>query len=182
MGRAQSLKYPLGVKAVMVQEKQVKKLACFPGSFDPFTLGHLDVVEQALDVFDEVVIAIGKSGAKTSLFSFDERIESIQSLFPAKGRVQVQAFQGLAVDFAESIGACALIRGLRNESDFAYEMPMAMTNRSLNSRLKTVFFLTKTDFAYISSSLVKEVFTNHGDVSGFVPQKILTRLQKKYNR
>lgn len=166
----------------MARDTKLTKLACFPGSFDPFTLGHLDVVEQALDVFDKVVIAIGKSSAKTSLFTFDERMESIQSLFPSNDRVDVQAFQGLAVDFAQSIGACALIRGLRNESDFAYEMPMAMTNRSLNSRLKTVFFLTKTDFAYISSSLVKEVFTNHGDVSGFVPQEILSRLQKKYER
>lgn len=166
----------------MTKNKQVKKLACFPGSFDPFTLGHLDVVEQALEVFDQVVIAIGKSSAKTSLFSFDERIESIESLFTANDRVDVRAFQGLAVDFAESIGACVLIRGLRNESDFAYEMPMAMTNRSLNAKLKTIFFLTKTDFAYISSSLVKEVFTNNGDVSNFVPPEILKRLQKKYNR
>lgn len=158
------------------EDGQKKKIACFPGSFDPFTYGHMDVVEQALELFDEVVIGIGKSSSKVSLLTVEERTSSIEALFESDERVKVLSFQGLAVDFAQRIAAVALIRGLRNESDFAYEMPMAMTNRKLNQNLRTVFFLTKTDFAYVSSSLVKELFANNADVSQFVPPAILKQL------
>ncbi|MFW7380988.1 MAG: pantetheine-phosphate adenylyltransferase [Oligoflexus sp.] len=156
--------------------------ALFPGSFDPFTLGHLDVVEQALEIFDQITIGIGKSSSKMALFTIDERVDVLKAIFVSEPRIEIATFQGLAVKFANEIGAKALVRGLRTESDFSYEMPMAMTNRKLDDSLQTVFFPTKTDFAYVSSSLVKEVFLNQGDVSPFVPQSVLDLLKKKFNR
>lgn len=158
------------------------RLALFPGSFDPFTLGHLDVVEQALEVFDHIIIGIGKSSSKTALFTLEERVEALKAIFSGQPRISIAAFSGLAVKFAREQGAMALVRGLRTEADFAYEMPMAMTNRKLDSGLQTVFFPTKTDFAYVSSSLVKEVFVNQGDVSSFVPPAVLQLLKKKFGR
>lgn len=166
----------------MTQKPSKHRLALFPGSFDPFTLGHLDVVEQSLEIFDEILIGIGISISKTALFSFDERVDTIRKIFASEKRISVDTFSGLAVQFAHDRGAVALIRGLRTEADFAYEMPMAMTNRKLDGSMQTVFFPTKTDFAYVSSSLVKEVFVNQGDVSSFVPQPVLDLLKKKFGR
>jgi len=166
----------------MVQTQQRSRLALFPGSFDPFTLGHLDVVEQALEIFDHILIGIGKSSSKTALFTLEERVQTLQNIFASEQRIKITTFQGLAVKFAKQQNAMALVRGLRTESDFAYEMPMAMTNRKLDASLQTVFFPTKTDFAYVSSSLVKEVFVNEGDISSFVPQAVLDLLKKKFGR
>lgn len=166
----------------MGEQSHESKLAFFPGSFDPFTYGHMDVVEQALELFDKVIVGIGVSSAKVSLLTVDERAQAIKDLYIDNSQVQVEPFEGLAVDFARKIGATVLVRGLRNESDFAYEMPMAMTNRKLNNGLHTVFFLTKTDFAYVSSSLVKELYVNHADVSQFVPPEVLAQLKKKFGR
>jgi pantetheine-phosphate adenylyltransferase len=159
-----------------------EKRALFPGSFDPFTRGHVDVVDQALDIFDHITIGIGKSSSKVSLFSVEERVQAIRDIYQDEPRIGVDTFTGLSVRYAKEIGAAALIRGLRTESDFAYEMPMAMTNRKLDESLQTVFFPTKTDFAYVSSSLVKEVFINGGDVSSFVPAAVLKLLQKKFQK
>lgn len=158
---------------------QRKRVALFAGSFDPFTLGHLDVARQALEIFDEIIIGIGVSSTKKPLFSIEERCQVIKSIFADDSRVRVEAFDGLSVTFAKTHQAIALVRGLRTETDFSYEMPMAMTNRKLDASLPTVFLPTKTDFAYISSSIVREVFLHHGDVSPFVPTEVLTLLKAK---
>ena len=159
--------------------KQRDRIALFAGSFDPFTLGHLDVARQALEIFDHLIIGIGVSSTKKILFSVEERCQVIRSIFSTESRVQVEAFDGLSVSFAKSHRAMALVRGLRTETDFSYEMPMAMTNRKLDPSLPTVFLPTKTDYAYISSSIVREVFLHQGDVSPFVPAQVLDLLQSK---
>ena len=153
--------------------------AIFAGSFDPFTLGHNDIVAQAAEVFDHLIIAVGKSGSKTPLFSAEERVEIIQDLFKGQKNIEVKSFDGLVVNFARNEGAHCLVRGLRTEADFSYEMPMAMTNHKIAPEVKTVFFPTKSQFAYVSSSLVKELCLHGGDVEPFVPGGVLKRLSQK---
>lgn len=155
------------------------RVALFPGSFDPLTHGHREVVNAALDVFDKVVIGIGISASKKFLFSVDERLAMTKAVFVGNERVDVASFQGLAVDYAKQINAVALIRGLRTESDFAYEMPMALINKKLNRDLQTVFFPTASDLAYVSSSVVKEIAQYGGDIHQFVPDPVWKALRNK---
>ena len=139
------------------------KIAVFAGSFDPFTLGHEDIVNQALRVFSRLIIGVGQSGSKKPLFSADERVTIIKEIFETRPEVSVEAFEGLVVDFARSRNASCLVRGLRTEADFSYEMPMAMTNQKIADDIQTVF-PTKSQYAYVSSSLVKELGIHGGDV------------------
>lgn len=153
----------------------------FPGSFDPFTLGHSEVVEQALAIFSKVVIAIGESPGKTGLFTHQERQQMIAQLWQKQPEVQVCTFAGLVVDFAKQIDATVLIRGLRTEADFSYEMPMAMTNREIGG-IQTVFIPTDPRFAYVSSSLVREVARHGGDITRFVAPTILKEINQRLHR
>ncbi|SME97116.1 pantetheine-phosphate adenylyltransferase [Pseudobacteriovorax antillogorgiicola] len=155
------------------------KVAVFAGSFDPFTLGHEDIVEQALHVFDRLVIGVGQSSSKRPLFSDEERVEIIQDIYKDRPEISVKAFAGLVVDFARKENATCLVRGLRTEADFSYEMPMAMTNHKISPEIQTVFFPTKSQFAYVSSSLVKELSVHGGDVSSFVPPMVVARMSQK---
>ena len=157
------------------------KLVVYPGSFDPITNGHVNLVERALSIFDEVIIAIARNQDKAStLFSLQERIEMVQRVFEAEARVRVDTFQGLLVDYAVRAGAKAVLRGLRAVSDFEYEFQMATMNRRLKPNLETVFIMTGESSFYISSRLVKEVAGLGGDVSSFVPGVILGKLEEKY--
>jgi pantetheine-phosphate adenylyltransferase len=141
------------------------KIAVFPGSFDPFTKGHESVVVKALEVFDEVIIAIGVNTKKQALFTLEKRTQHIESLFNSK--VQVLAFEGLTVDLCKRIGSVHIIRGLRDVKDFEYERSIAQMNHVLYP-VETIFFLTEIEHASINSSIVREIFLNGGDISAFV--------------
>lgn len=146
-----------------------KRIALFPGSFDPITLGHLDIIERALPLFDEIQIAVGKNTEKKYLFSLEQRVAWIEKTFAHEPKVRVITYEGLTVDFAQKQGVNFLLRGLRNPADFEFEKAIAHTNRSL-SNIETVFLLTSTGTSFISSSIVREVIQNHGDYSHLVPE------------
>jgi pantetheine-phosphate adenylyltransferase len=154
-----------------------KRIAVYPGSFDPIHNGHLDIIERCLPLFDEVVVAVLRNEGKQPLFSVEERMEAIRELVPPQCRVE--SFSGLLVHFMERVAARAVIRGLRAVSDFEYEFQMALMNRRLNPRVETVFLMPKEDYTYLSSRLVKEVFSLGGDVSGLVPEPVIARLRQR---
>ncbi len=154
-------------------------LAIFPGSFDPITYGHIDLIERALKMFDKVHVAVLVNAAKQPLFSNEEKMELIRRCVPSK-RVEVESFSGLLVDFARTRGATAIIRGLRAVSDFEYELQMAMMNRELAPNMETVFLMPKNVYSYLSSRLVKEVARLGGDVSNLVPDVIEEELKRKF--
>lgn len=158
------------------------KIAVYPGSFDPITKGHIDLVQRTLRVFDRVIVAIATNPNKDdSLFSVKERLEMIREVFNGLGdRVQADSFEGLLVDYAEKVGAEVIIRGLRAVSDFEYEFQMAMMNRGLKPKLETLFMMTGESYFYISSRLVKEVVGLGGDVSSLVPKNVLKRLKERF--
>ncbi len=156
--------------------------AVYPGTFDPITNGHLDIVERALQLFDRVIIAVAVNVGKQPLFPLDERIDLIKQCFgPGDDRVSVDATDGLIVDYAEQQGACAIVRGLRAVSDFDYEFQLALMNRKLARRVDTVFLMTGFRWIYISSSIIKDAARHHGDISGLVPDHVRQALQKKYH-
>ena len=150
-----------------------KKTAVFPGSFDPLTLGHLDVIQRGLTLFDELIIAIGVNTEKSYMFSLDERLAIIKETFKGESKIKVQTYTGLTVDFCQSIGANFILRGLRNPADFEFEKAIAHTNRKL-SEIETVFLLTSSGKSYISSSIVRDVIRHKGDFSVLVPPAVLS--------
>jgi len=158
------------------------KIAVYPGSFDPITNGHVDVVKRTLGVFDRVIVAIARNPDKDdSLFTLDERLEMIREVFRGLGkRVKAESFDGLLVNYAKKSGAKVIIRGLRAVSDFEYEFQMAMMNRELAPGLETLFMMTGQAHFYISSRLVKEVVSLGGDISGHVPRIVQKKLKEKF--
>ncbi len=155
--------------------------AIFPGSFDPITNGHLDLIHRALTMFDKVYVAILVNASKSPLFGIQERLHLVRESLDSD-RVVVASFQGLLVDFAREVGAGVLVRGLRAVSDFEYELQMAMMNRELAPNLETVFLMPKTVYSYLSSRLVKEVGRLGGDISKLVPEIVLQEMSKKYSK
>lgn len=149
-----------------------KKIALFPGSFDPITKGHKSIVERALPMFDKIVVAVGSNTAKNSVFPLEKRIEWIEKTFAQYDNVEVVTFNSLTVDFCREIGAKYILRGLRNSTDFQYERNIARINQELDSEIETIFLMTKPDDAAISSSLVREILSFGRDVSQFIPEEI----------
>ena len=157
------------------------KLALYPGTFDPVTYGHLDVLERALKVFDEIEVTVAVNDAKTSLFSTADRVGLVQASIQAiegADRLRVTAFEGLLVDHARATGAVALVRGLRQVSDFDYEFRMALANRRLHPELQTVFLMPGEEHTFVASSIVREIHRWGGDVSSFVPPVVADALAR----
>ena len=146
-----------------------KKIALFPGSFDPFTKGHEDIVKRAISIFDEIIIAIGHNSAKKHYFDVDYMVGRIESAFSEDDRISVITYNELTADLAKKTGANYLIRGLRNTTDFEYENSISQVNRYINANLETVFLITSPEWAHISSTIIREVHKYGGDVSPFLP-------------
>lgn len=153
--------------------------AVYPGTFDPMTLGHLDVILRASQLFDEVIIGVLHNSAKTPLFSVEERVNILKKATGEIPHVKVVPFRGLAVDFAKSCDAKVIVRGLRAITDFEYELQMAQTNRELEPEVDTTFLITSLQYAYLSSTTVKEVAAFGGDISKFVPDFVAKEIHKK---
>ena len=161
------------------------KIAICPGSFDPITVGHLDIIHRAALLFDEVIVLVVINPDKTPSFSVDERMELIKKATKDIKNIKIDSFGGLLADYAKENNACAIVKGLRAVSDFEYEFQMALTNRKLNPSMETVFLNTSAENMYLSSSMVKQIARFGGDISSFVPDEILndvkSRLCKKHS-
>ncbi len=154
-------------------------IAIYPGSFDPLTNGHLDLIERGAKIFDELIVAILRNPEKEPLFSLDERTEMIRAMTRERGNVRVDSFDGLMVDYALQVGATAVLRGIRAISDYEYELQMALMNRKLEPRLETVFMMPAETYSYLSSRLVRQVATLGGSVRGLVPELVEKKLREK---
>jgi len=157
----------------------MKRIAVYPGSFDPVTNGHLDIIHRALEFVDELVIAILVNPEKQALFTVKERMEMITNVLPENHRIQIDQFDGLLVEYARKKNARVIIRGLRAVSDFDYEFQMALMNRRLEAQIETVFLVPAEQYSYVSSRLVKEICALGGAVRGLVPEEVEKRMQKK---
>lgn len=156
------------------------KKAIYPGSFDPVTLGHIDVIERASKLFDYLIIGVLNNSAKSPLFSIDERVKMLEEVTKHIPNVEIRSFGGLTVDFAKECEANAVVRGLRAVTDFEYELQIAQLNRVINPEIDTVFLTTDLRYAYLSSSSVKEVAAYGGDISQFVTPLVETEVKKKF--
>lgn len=148
------------------------KIAVFPGSFDPITIGHVSLIRRAIPLFDKIIIGIGINTSKNKLYTLDQRIGWINKVFENEITVEVQKFDGLTVDFCRDIGASYIIRGLRNASDFDYEKTIAQLNHELNSDIETMFFISRPKYSHISSTIVREIIRVKGDASSLVPKEV----------
>lgn len=153
--------------------------AIYPGSFDPVTYGHLDIIERAAEVFDQVIVGVLKNQSKNPLFDFDERVEMIREVTKGLDNVRVVSFQGLLIDFTKEMNADVIVRGIRAVSDFEYELMMAQTNKQLNPDVETMFFATSEKYSFLSSSTVRELAYFDGDITPFVPDYVREKVQDK---
>ncbi|MFB0564889.1 MAG: pantetheine-phosphate adenylyltransferase [Candidatus Aminicenantaceae bacterium] len=158
----------------------MEKKAIYPGSFDPITNGHVDIIERSLEIFDKILIAVLENPKKSPLFSVQERIKMINEIFQDRDTIEVKAFHGLLVEFAEKNKAKVVIRGLRAISDFEYEFQMALMNRKLNPKIETFFMMPNVKYSYLSSKLVKEIFMLGGCLKDLVPELVVKKLQEKF--
>ena len=157
------------------------KRAIYPGSFDPLTLGHLDMIERSAKIVDELVIGVLNNSAKNSLFSLDERVSMIKEMTESMPNVTVASFDGLLVDYMKEINATIIVRGLRAVTDFEYELQTAQTNHVENPEVETIFLTTSLQYSYLSSTIVKEFASYGGDISKFVPARFIDRIYEKYH-
>jgi len=148
------------------------KIAVFPGSFDPITIGHVSLVRRALPIFDKIIIGIGLNTSKNKLFSLEQRKKWITDVFKDESKIEVMTFEGLTVNFCKKIGAKYIIRGLRNASDFDYEKTIAQLNHELNPEIETIFFISRPKYSHISSTIVREIIRVKGDASSLVPKEV----------
>ena len=155
------------------------KVAIYPGSFDPITKGHLDILKSGTEIFDKVIIAVARNKKKNPFLTVDERVMLIKESIKDMQNVEVDSFEGLTIDYAKQKGAQILLRGLRAVSDFEYEMQLSQTNSALSKEVKTVFLITKPKYNFISSSTIREIFLNNGDISMFVPQPVCDYLKSR---
>ncbi len=168
---------------IMAQEQPqspIFRTAIYPGTFDPITNGHLDVLHRAMTMFDRVVLLVAKNSSKQPMFSEEERLAMIQEAISEYPTVSAQSFQGLTVDFAQELGATAIIRGLRAVSDFEYEFQIALMNRKLAPTVSTVFLMPNEKYTYLNSSIIREVARFGRDVGEFVPASVVKRLYEKF--
>jgi pantetheine-phosphate adenylyltransferase len=148
------------------------KIAVFPGSFDPITRGHVDLVRRASPLFDKIIVAIGLNSVKKSLFSLEQRIEWLEDVFRNDEKIEIGSFEGLTVHFCKKVDARYLIRGLRNASDFDYEKTISQLNSIVGDNIETVFFISRPEFSHISSTIVREIIIGHGNAESFLPPEI----------
>ena len=158
------------------------KIAIYPGSFDPFTNGHENIIERSVKVFDQVVVAVAHNTSKKTIFTVEERVEILNEVFKNRDDVKVDYFEGLLVEYIKKMGTNVVLRGMRTVSDFEFEMQMALANKTLSSELETVFMVTDSEFSHISSSVIKEVVSLNGSASHMVPKIVETRLREKLLR
>ena len=165
------------------QNKEIQmKRAIYPGSFDPLTLGHLDIIERSAKIVDELVVGVLHNSAKNSLFSLDERVSMIKEMTKDMPNVTVSSFDGLLVNYMKEIDATIIIRGLRAVTDFEYELQIAQTNHVESPEVETIFLTTSLQYSYLSSTIVKEFASYGGDISKFVPEQFIQRIYSKYKR
>ncbi len=157
-------------------------IAIYPGSFDPVTFGHLDIIERASKIGDKLIVGVLKNCSKTPLFSVEERVNMLKEATFQLKNVEIISFDGLLVEFAKNMNADIIIRGLRAITDFEYELQMAQTNHILNSEIDSLFLTSNIDFSYLSSSIVKEVASYGGDISKFVPASVADKVYNKYQK
>ncbi len=150
----------------------MEKVAVFPGTFDPFTIGHEALVKRALKIFDKVVVAVGKNLSKHTLFTIEQRLEMVNEVFANYENIEVVGYEGLTVDFCESIGAKFLLRGLRTSADFEYERAIGQVNKAMKPEIESVFLLTAPEHTPINSTIVRDILVNKGDASKFLPKAI----------
>lgn len=158
------------------------KLAVYPGSFDPVTNGHIDVIERALKIFDKVIVAVGDNPGKKPLFSSKERVEMLRESTKHLKNLEIDNFSGLLLDYAKSKNSKIIIRGLRAVSDFEFEFQRALLNRVVDSGIETVFIMTKEDYVYLNSSIIKEIAMFNGKVKGLVPKIVEKKLREKFSK
>lgn len=156
-------------------------IAIYPGSFDPITYGHLDIIKRAAKVFDKVIVGILNNEAKHPVFTIEEKIEMIENVTADIPNVEVKAFGGLLIDFSEQMGADVIVRGIRAVSDFESELMMAQANKALNNRVETMFFVTSEIYSFVSSSAVREIAHFGGDISQFVPEFVKEKVEEKFS-
>lgn len=160
----------------------MKHIAVYPGTFDPVTNGHIDLVERSLRIFGEVVVAVAENPKKAPLFPLEERIAMLKAVTANYKNVVIEGFDGLLVDYVRKKSAAAIIRGLRAVSDFEYEMQMALMNRRLDSNIETVFLMPNVEYSFITSTIVKEAASYGGDVSSLAPRVVVEKLKKKFGK
>lgn len=158
------------------------RIAIYPGSFDPVTMGHLDVIERASKIFDKLIVAVMHNGSKKPMFTGEERVALLRKTTQHLANVEIEIFGGLLADYAAQCGACTIVKGLRAVSDFEYEFQMALANRKLNPQVDTTFLMTSSQYMFLSSSMVKDIAAHGGAIDGFVPpaiqDEILQRMRK----
>lgn len=159
-----------------------KKIAIYPGTFDPITNGHMSLVNRAVKLFDELIVAVARSSTKSTLFTTEERMEMVEKSIGSKLPVRVEIFDHLLADYAEKLNATAIIRGLRAVSDFEFEFQLALMNRRMARKVETVFLMPSLSWVYLSSTMVKDVARNGGDISGLVPEPVAEMLAKKFKK
>jgi pantetheine-phosphate adenylyltransferase len=160
----------------------MKHIAVYPGTFDPVTNGHIDLVERSLRIFGEVIVAVAENPKKAPLFPLEDRIAMVQAVTANYKNVSIEGFDGLLVDYVRKKNAVAIIRGLRAVSDFEYEMQMALMNRRLDSNIETVFLMPNVEYSFITSTIVKEAASYGGDVSSLAPRIVVEKLKKKFGK
>lgn len=150
----------------------MKKIAVFPGSFDPITLGHVSVIKRSLPLFDEIIVAIGTNSQKQYMFNLKQREDWIKGAFRDEPKIKVEIYEGLTISYCERVGAKFLLRGLRNQQDFEFERTIAQMNHKLNDEIETIFLFTELEYAAINSSVVRDIIRNNGNVDQFLPDNI----------
>ncbi|MFB3147997.1 MAG: pantetheine-phosphate adenylyltransferase [Thermodesulfobacteriota bacterium] len=158
------------------------KIAIYPGSFDPFTYGHQNIIERSVKVFDQIIVAVAHNTSKKTIFTVEERVEILNEVFKNRDDVKVDYFEGLLVEYIKKMGTNVVLRGMRTVSDFEFEMQMALANKTLSSELETVFMVTDSEFSHISSSVIKEVVSLNGSASHMVPEIVEKKLREKLLR